>query len=381
MVLALIGNKAGPIGQLAVSLFFIISGTVLTGSFRALDTGWAKQVARRVIRLGLPMAASVSLAALWFAAWPQAHLAASALQGHDVWLTWDFNLHLKLSEYLNEIFISGMFFGHLGATLLPRWACRMLGVLDIGNCYNTVIWTLHLEFWGSMLVLALVRLQARLRPWLHGVLCGVLLAVFWLHPLGLFIIGHGVAVARARGAAWRGQVAGWVCLVGGLAVAIIQSTPGFVTRFFEAVAGYNVIPMHLNAQSAHMQFGAILVFFGVMMLPVVQSGLQSRLVQGLGRYSFSLYLVHYPVLMTMVCAIFVSLAGLGLAGLGLPVSAAVAVIAGLAVSVVLTWLFERFADAPAIRLSRLVGGRKAVMLLQQVDGRGAGGGGGDELGA
>lgn len=366
--MTVLANKTGPVGQLAVALFFLISGMVLTGSFRVVDDNWAKQVARRVIRLGVPMAASVSLAGLCYALWPQAHLAASVLQGNDFWLTWGFDLHLKLAEYLNEIFISGMLFGHLGATLLPDHLARALGVLDLSHCYNPVIWTLHIEFWGSMLVLALVRLQARVRAKWHALSCAVLFAVFCLHPLGLFIIGHGVAVARARGFNRPGRGWGWVSLAAGLAVAIIQSTPEFVTKFFEAVAGYNVIPEHLTAQSVHMQYGAVMVFFGVMLLPLARRALQSRPVQVLGHYSFSLYLVHYPVMMSLVCAIFVEQAPGGLAK-----AAIVAAAIGIAVTLVLTWLFERLADAPAIALSRRIG-RRGGDLLQQVDGRGAGGG-------
>jgi peptidoglycan/LPS O-acetylase OafA/YrhL len=69
-----------------------------------------------------------------------------------------------------------------------------------------------------------------------------------------------------------------------------------------------------------------------------------------GKISFSLYLVHFPILFTLVCWLFLSLSTV------LPY-AVVVLLCGLiggAVSLALAVLFERWIDRPAIRWSRAV---------------------------
>jgi peptidoglycan/LPS O-acetylase OafA/YrhL len=71
----------------------------------------------------------------------------------------------------------------------------------------------------------------------------------------------------------------------------------------------------------------------------------------LGKVSFSLYLVHFPLLSTGVAASFAILAGT------LPYAADVTLagIAGIAASLALAVAFERWVDHPAIKLSRMIG--------------------------
>ncbi|CAG4900134.1 unnamed protein product [Acidocella sp. C78] len=96
------------------------------------------------------------------------------------------------------------------------------------------------------------------------------------------------------------------------------------------------------------QVGAILIFLGVLHLPRARHLLERRSPPFLGRISFSLYLVHFPVMATIGCSVFNLIA---------PRSGAVpgclaALIAGLAVTLPVAVLFERHVDRLAVRLSR-----------------------------
>jgi peptidoglycan/LPS O-acetylase OafA/YrhL len=100
------------------------------------------------------------------------------------------------------------------------------------------------------------------------------------------------------------------------------------------------------------QLAAVALFTGVLLSPLAQRSL--ALCQGLGRLSFSIYLLHFPILFTLVCAGFIPLAAV----IPEPLAVAIAFI-GFAVVV---WLvaegFERLVDRPSVLLSRRIDRRR-----------------------
>jgi peptidoglycan/LPS O-acetylase OafA/YrhL len=96
------------------------------------------------------------------------------------------------------------------------------------------------------------------------------------------------------------------------------------------------------------QLAAVALFTGVLLSPVAQRLLSSC--QGLGRLSFSIYLLHFPILFTLSCAGFIPLAAM----LPEPVAVATTFICFAAV----VWLaaegFERLVDRPSVLLSRRI---------------------------
>jgi peptidoglycan/LPS O-acetylase OafA/YrhL len=121
--------------------------------------------------------------------------------------------------------------------------------------------------------------------------------------------------------------------------------------------------MRVDEFHFYSHFGAILIFFAVLALPGAQSLLGSRLGLLLGRYSFSLYLVHFPILLTVTMACLLRLHD---APPALAIGTASA--CGLAATVVAALLFERLVDRPAISLSRFlrIFGRRTRALPVEV---------------
>jgi peptidoglycan/LPS O-acetylase OafA/YrhL len=95
---------------------------------------------------------------------------------------------------------------------------------------------------------------------------------------------------------------------------------------------------------------AMFILAGVTLLPEVQRLLMRPLWLFAGKISFSLYLVHFPILFTVVCALFLALQPVVPYGVAVTTSC----LAGMALSVVIAVLFERLVDRPAIALSRAV---------------------------
>jgi peptidoglycan/LPS O-acetylase OafA/YrhL len=79
--------------------------------------------------------------------------------------------------------------------------------------------------------------------------------------------------------------------------------------------------------------------------------LQRPVMRWLGKLSFSLYLVHFPLLFTCVAAHFTVLDRFLPYGL----SVTIASLTGIAISLLTAIPFERWIDRPAIRLSRTAG--------------------------
>ncbi len=339
-------------GYVAVSLFFLISGVVLTGSFEASAAPAWRLVLRRLIRLGVPMVVCVLLAALWFAVWPRAHVQAAALFGPNTWLAGLGPKRVTLATVCKEFLAGGMLLGHQGETLLPPPLPRLLGLVPAEQNFNPPLWTLHLEFYGSLLVLLMVRLQAKLPARWFKTMYVTLLILLSMHPLGLFLIGFGVArLVRRPGwerycaTRWMRALA-WLALIVGIC-ASSHGLPAGWGREFERISNIFRFPMRLDAFHAYGQYGGILIFFAVLVLPGLRAWLGGPLGQVLGRYSFSLYLVHFPVLFTVTSALLVATRHM-MGGVALSVAV------GLVLTAVLTFGFERWVDAPATRLSRVL---------------------------
>jgi len=341
-------------GFVAVSLFFLISGTVLTYAFRKGTNDFFVHAVRRLIRLGLPMGASILLASVLFLLLPQSHLEAGALLGSASWLGSNSPLRIDIGGILKEIFVGGMLFGHVGATLLPGPIGYWIGLPLSSHSYNAPLWTLHLECYGSLLVLMLVKLENRMSDVCHKYLFIALLVLLFTHPLDLFVIGYGTA-KLLNGKAWAQLTARWwaKCLAGlsiilGIGMSV-HTAPVKVLRGFDRFSSLIHFPMRLDAFHALDHYAAILIYFGILALPGLQRLLAARIGRALGRYSFSLYLVHFPILFTVTSAIVVWTHHFSHGRVALAVSS------GLILTVMVTIFFEHWVDTPSTMLSHMIG--------------------------
>jgi peptidoglycan/LPS O-acetylase OafA/YrhL len=73
-------------GSGSVSLFFLLSGVVLTYSFARRPFAAVQWTLRRIIRLGLPMLGAILLGAILISAWPTAHIEVAQITGSSSWL-------------------------------------------------------------------------------------------------------------------------------------------------------------------------------------------------------------------------------------------------------------------------------------------------------
>lgn len=357
-------------GYVAVSIFFLISGMVLTYSFEASKKSFTTQTLRRIARLDLPLVASVVLGAGWYLVFTKAHVDAATLLGGDAWLRNSGPKNVTFGAIIYES-LTALILGHAHFSLvLPGQIGSRAGLMDIANSFNSPLWTLHLEMYGSMIVLILVTLERRLSDLFHKAVCLIALCSLIAHPLGLFVVGYlatkllatNVWLKISKKAIFKFFACG--SILAGVFMSAHLAPPCFTAAYGKFV-WFEQIPMRADIFHFYSQFGALLIFFGVLASPSSQTLLAGSLARVLGKYSFSLYLVHFPVLMT-VTAFFV----VRLASLGAVLSILLASLIGLTLTAALTVLFEKFIDAPATALSRklrLFGPRTTgVVAISQV---------------
>lgn len=319
-------------GQLPVCIFFVLSGYVLTKRYFATGDGEniRSQAARRYIRLGVPVFASVMLAYVVSQSGAYGTQDATAIT-HSQWLVQNATHHVRL----------------IAALKIGVYAAMLQNHIEL----NRVLWTMRVELIGSMLIFAYCLLAGR-RHVIASATYAVLVVSFaprdWPYYIAFLIGAH---IGRASAPSSR------VLLYAiGLAGYLIASTP--LTS-----------DVWLWLPAAIPRLAVASVLGGALIVYAIRFGigswlLRSRPVQFLGRISYPLYLIHLTVLLSVGCWVFAAAIH---AGQSRCVSASLALLTFLAVTLPLSWLFERYVDASAVRFAKWVMNRRLRSPLDLAD--------------
>lgn len=331
-------------GNVAVAIFFLMSGFVLTDGFGQLQYRVAPLIASRVFRLLAPTFVAISGAsALYWIFQPTARAAALTSGSH-----WFFLLTQapNIMEFPGELLASIVGFSDTSMF-------RISSFITAAQSSDSPIWTISYELYGSAVTLALARIYRIQRPWWY-LAAVVLLCIFGVRDLGLFVIGHIARIAYREDAGRRFDLVaigiGAASLVVFYVLPIDLSFPRPILA--AAVSGFTP---HGSAVLAADDLVGILVFFIVIFSRSIQSVLSAPALLCLGRISFSIYLIHWPILLGFGSSLYLLFGGS-------PAAAWTAMIAGATVTLILAVAFERYIDAPAIALSRRIKERSYATL-------------------
>ncbi|QDE38488.1 acyltransferase [Luteibacter pinisoli] len=319
-------------GGFAVSLFFVLSGYVLAKRFfEGADIDYLRGSAiKRYFRLGVPVAAAVMFGYLLMAA-HAFHTVSPELPHSFVWDSYR-GPH-SFVQALNEAVYGSLLLGH--------------------TSYDYVLWTIQLEFYGSMLLFAFLALFGRFRY--SGLAAAAAALLLWhisSNPgtyFAMFIVGAYIgrlpALFRTR---WFAAIA----IPLGIFVASYKSN---APLYVPLVVLANWIQEHAglswNWPALYELLGAWLLVAGVVASPLAHTILTARPVAWLGRVSFTVYLIHTLILGSAGAAVFKAVAR--------HASYSTAAWSAIAVVVILTLIlaepFRRIFDEGAIRLANRVG--------------------------
>lgn len=313
-------------GTFSVAIFFVMSGYVLTRRYVAQPNAARLDEAaiKRLPRLGIPVFASVLL-------------------GYAV---------IKLGLISDVVpnarnFLGGWY--HINARTYLALKDALFGALLLGhNGYNYILWTINIEFIGSIALFAFMALFGSSRcAGIYAALCAG--ALVWKGDTP-FLLG-ALFLGGAYLHAWRKPPSSALIRYLLLAVALVlggfhtQSTfygPLQKLATWMAAHNFQADPMFLFPS-----LGALLLVWLVLHSKTMSAVLSSGPLAWLGSVSFSLYLMHSFVLSSLGLASF----GLLRAPLGYQAAALLASLLTVVASLGLSVLFRNLVDQPAIRLA------------------------------
>lgn len=329
-------------GAWAVSLFFVLSGYVL--SLKYLDAQappflsartLCLEIVARYARLALPVVAS--LLVVWLA------LALNLNFAEAVWLA---NRDRIAYGYPSDLqLLELVYIGAVETILLGSWQ------------YNPPLWTMQPEFFGSLLVFfgatALVWLQRLpLAGWLQVGAYLALLATFAQTHLFGFILGMGLCHLRAH----ENKLASFLQHARRLWLPIAIAAGLYL-------CGYSVRGLHEGHYAAitfgsfspknaytYNTVGALLVLLACTYSARLQAALSFSLVQKLGRVSFSLYLTHYTVISTVAAGVYLLLGGV----VGHTAQVCGAVFVSVPAMFAVAVMFDRLVNVPTLAIARKI---------------------------
>jgi peptidoglycan/LPS O-acetylase OafA/YrhL len=292
-------------GQLAVAIFFVLSGYVLTvRGWRSADkTPILRQIAKRHARLAVPILANALLVGWLMARGLTFNGAAAAVIGRSDWLAPWLQFTPDLGSILQYAVVGAFWFSPPAE-------------------YNPFLWTMIIELWMSYLVLVVCLFHDRIGGG-YGVLVVLLGLATLVHPdLGCFVAGALLALLHRDGRL-SFRLRGW------RAAAVV--VPSLLAAGALQVFGGPVLQLIVIAPAMVWVAIASDGFARLMTAPVSRA---------LSALSFPLYLAQFPVLVSASAALIVARgAGLGVADALLIGTVSIGLTFGLAVlTLPIEWL-------------------------------------------
>ena len=273
-------------GNFAVRLFLVMSGYVLClGYFKSRDKKrLVSSACKRYIRLVPPILVSNVLICLL--------MLAGAFR------------NVAVSELTRSPWLAG--FNRCEPNLLNAVAEAVFGCFFVGtNQFNGVLWTIPFLFLGALLVYAVAWLIGD-KKWRYVVYAVIAVATLMTDYAGVFLgfvlcdVMHTqekivACVKKQKWLLWLVFAAGFYLSSYPSAGAHLEGT------IYGIIPIVMVVPFHLA--------GALLLVAAVVCLEPLQKLFGWKGFVKLGDISYSLYLVHFPVIATLGCGLFEVLYG------------------------------------------------------------------------
>ena len=311
--------------QGAVQLFFVLSGYVLARSL-SRGQGWldlGQFYVKRVFRIYPPYVVAVLFA--WCASFYYATPPDATPQegtGLSAWFAEYAQVHLRPGQLLLSLGFPGSAFRQVPAG-----------------------WTLTIEMAFSFALPLLFAISRRFHWSVVVIACAVALAAGVGAPLHYamdFCLGIAIFLERERIGRWMKLIPVWLSPIAILGALAVFSAPQLlnwsIPRADILICGFD------PASIGVMGIGSLGLISGAMFVPWLNRFLSVKPLMFLGRISFSLYLLHFPVLILFAPLVSPPLD----LGDGLTLLAAV-----LAISILISAFFFRWVERPSIRAGKL----------------------------
>jgi peptidoglycan/LPS O-acetylase OafA/YrhL len=344
-------------GHSAVYVFFVLSGYVLSRSFEGHLNHPIALIAARAVRLGLPALAAVLASAALIAIFGKPNVEAGAISGSEWLASWR-DAELSMLSIVRDGIGNALFLGYReysSVAFFSPWQ------QSIGQSFAPPLWTLSVEFYGSLAVLLLCSCARRARGvwWAAAVLA----TIFTIRSAYLcFVVGHLLANwRRAETPALQSSLLPVMAVALGVFLCVRADVWQF--EWLRALCdepGSWLFPGQ-SPERQQKAFGAIILLTGLIHLHWARWALSWPWLVKLSRLSFPIYLVHWPIMIGPAALIFLRLNGV----IGLELARLGAIVAGISIAFAAALLFFPV-ERCALSLSRRWRERLSRMTLHPV---------------
>jgi len=317
-------------GNFSVCIFFVLSGYVLTQKyFKTRDKNRIiSSAVRRYIRLVIPVLAAIMLSFL---------LSSTGLFHYYI----ETIMISANSNYRNYWTFTPNI---IDAVKQAMWESFFVGG-DI--YYNPVLWTMKMEFYGSMLVFAIALLFGSLRNrWTFYLAAAVL---FFNSYYLAFIIGMVFADTfdnKTPAFKTSNKIILFIILISGL---FLGSYP-ISTVTNDSLYGFLNNGLFQTPKMTYHIIGAGMIMYVLLNSRWLQNSFSSPLPVFLGKISYSLYLIHFLVISSFTCELFLVLYPVLSYGAAVLISC----VLSLLLIIPLSYLFYRYIDMAGVEFSKIV---------------------------
>ncbi len=275
-------------GGFAVSIFFILSGYVLSNNYHQNNNPkiLIQYGIKRYFRLLVPVSVSIFLAyaVVHLGFMNRLHLG-NITKSRD-WLAGSFNISESLHLLIKNMFVDVFLFKD--------------------NTYNPVLWTMTYELLGSLLIFVflLISHPIKYKFSLYGLLLIILFATH-NNYYAAFILGVVLNkyVVQTQLAAKSIHIPTWILWILFLIGFYFASYPSCINVKSSIIYGALYFPWLKNETFYHV-VGAFIMMFVVVNSHKVQAALSGKVLNYIGKISFSFYLLHFIILCSLSCFLF-----------------------------------------------------------------------------
>lgn len=318
----IMGGKFGVRIFMTISGFFVGYRYFLTGDEKSLKTGVVKKYFRLVFPILITNIAIFIL--MWAGLFCNAQAAMKA--GTAVFF----------GNY-------NQFTPSLGAAIFEAvWGCFATGA----NQYNGPLWFIYYEFFGTLLVAAILALLGKSRArYIAYMMAAVLLRR--QDSFLPFILGAVICDLTYQPPVWVEKLTKqkWLMRILLLAGVFLGSYPQIGERLEGTI--YAHIPPKVIL---YYIIGASMVLFALLHLELPKKLLGAKALTWLNRYSYGFYLLHFMVLCTFSCGFYLALSD----KLGYHLIALLNYVLTFTLTVMLSWAMNRFVEKPGMQLANRI---------------------------
>ena len=213
-------------------------------------------------------------------------------------------VNIPVAELTGSPWLSG--FNHCEPNLILAVTEAVFGCFFLGtNQFNGVLWTIPFLFLGALLVYALAWLIGD-KKWRYAVYVIFAGALFLTDYAGILLgfILCDLMNTQPKLVAWvkKQKALLWLMFAAGIYLSAYPSAGSHLEgTIYGIIPIVMVVPYHLA--------GALMVVASVVLLEPLQKIFGLPVFVKLGNISYSLYLVHFPVIATAGCSLFRALYG------------------------------------------------------------------------